>query len=538
MPKRNQLSTVRYAMDKQSAELNRFLDGMNFSSIDDANKLLRAATVYKNGFLLPERPAHLKALSEFDVETASAEMRELWQEELMDVFPEIPERWAKAMSPDSPIERAQICMSDAWEALDDDRTKLAKKALEIYEDCADAYVLLAQESMSLEEAKELYEKAFELGERQLQTCAQPVQFWSDLRTRPYFRARSGLAATLWQLGSREDAIDHLFEMLCQDSDDHMGNRYQLWHYLLQVRDFDELQGFLSADEEGTATWKFTSALMQFMKEGASQKSDRALRDALTANGFVADFLLGERPIPEVMPAYVGQGDVDEAVEYVAWASRSWKQEADALDWLRRVRERFAARTKHHSFKVWKNAMQDAQRAGDADQLGKARGHLLYALRQCEKFEPDEFLLETLQALAIVCCDLEAVKQDEEVFQRPVKLAEQLYGEESKEVATALSMFALYLVECNRWKEAEEALHRAQSIAEETESDELEATVYIGFAKLYKRQGKLDLAKQYERKVEEFLYPDDNSESEEDEDDISDALNPHLRVVPAHHIRKD
>ena len=60
----------------------------------------------------------------------------------------------------SAVDEAQEIMYDAWEAPTRQRAvALAKKALEVSPDCADAYNLLAEETAkSLEEALELYRK--------------------------------------------------------------------------------------------------------------------------------------------------------------------------------------------------------------------------------------------------------------------------------------------------------------------------------------------------------------------------------------------
>ncbi len=67
-----------------------------------------------------------------------------------------------------PVEQAQDLMYDAWEARGWRRVELARRALEISPDCADAYVLLAEEAArSLEEARDLYEQGVKAGERAL-----------------------------------------------------------------------------------------------------------------------------------------------------------------------------------------------------------------------------------------------------------------------------------------------------------------------------------------------------------------------------------
>ena len=109
----------------------------------------------------------------------------------------------------SPVEQAQQLMYDAWDSSGKARVKLARRALAISKDCADAYVLLAEETArTLEEATEFYRQGVQAGERALgpEIFEEEVEhFWGILETRPYMRAREGLAACLWQLG---DLVDH------------------------------------------------------------------------------------------------------------------------------------------------------------------------------------------------------------------------------------------------------------------------------------------------------------------------------------------
>lgn len=91
-------------------------------------------------------------------------------------------------------------MYDAWGASDPKRRiALAKKALGLSPLCADAYVLLAQETASnLDQAIELYRQGVEAGEMALGKAAfrdDVGHFWGLLETRPYMRARHGLAQT-------------------------------------------------------------------------------------------------------------------------------------------------------------------------------------------------------------------------------------------------------------------------------------------------------------------------------------------------------
>ena len=115
------------------------------------------------------------------------------------------------------------------------RVRLAEQALEICPDCADAYVLLAENATSRKEALRLYQQGVAAGERALGTKAfqQDVgRFWGILETRPYMRRRLGLAHVLWSAGHRDEAVQHLQEMLRLNPGDNQGVRYTLAGFLL------------------------------------------------------------------------------------------------------------------------------------------------------------------------------------------------------------------------------------------------------------------------------------------------------------------
>jgi hypothetical protein len=94
--------------------------------------------------------------------------------------------------------KAQDVMYEAWEQTTArSRIALARKALGISPLCADAYVLLAEEAArSVEEARDYYAKGVEAGALALGPegfAEYEGQFWGFLETRPYMRARAGLA---------------------------------------------------------------------------------------------------------------------------------------------------------------------------------------------------------------------------------------------------------------------------------------------------------------------------------------------------------
>ncbi len=234
---------------------------------------------------------------------------------------------------------AQEIIYRAWESAGrKQRVKLAREALGVSPDCADAYVLLAEESAtSLNEAMELYQKGVEAGERVLGKDAfsdDVGYFWVILEARPYMRAREGLAQCLWEKGRHEEAIYHYKDMLRLNPDDNQGVRYICMSCLLELGQYDELWDLLNEYLEDDDTyWLYTKALIAFSREGDSETSAALLARASHANAYVPLYLLGMEKIPKRLPEYVGIGDESEALVYAAANLDKWKKIPGALEWL-------------------------------------------------------------------------------------------------------------------------------------------------------------------------------------------------------------
>lgn len=219
--------------------------------------------------------------------------------------------------------------------------QLAHKALEISPDCADAYVLLAEETRNIKEAKNFYEQGVRAGERALGSKAFKEDigyFWGIIETRPYMRARLGLAQCLWELGKREQAIEHYTDMLCLNPNDNQGVRYVLADCLLEEGLDDDLGKLLRQyKDDDTANWLYNYALWMFRREGASKKANKSLDKALKQNPFVPSYLLGKKRLPKYAPDFIGFGDEREAVAYAFDATQTWRKTKGALVWLQEAR---------------------------------------------------------------------------------------------------------------------------------------------------------------------------------------------------------
>lgn len=238
------------------------------------------------------------------------------------------------------IDAAQDIMYDAWDASDRKRRiALARKALDLSPLCADAYVLLAQETAkNLDQAIDLYRQGVEAGEKALGKAAfrdDVGHFWGLLETRPYMRARRGLAQTLWDKGLRDEAVTHYRDMLCLNPNDNQGIRYLLLDcFLILGRNDDATKLIKRYKEDGSAPWSWSRALLTFRRSGDCPESRSALSQAMADNTHVAALLLGDKKMPRQLPDYVGMGDKNEAVAYVHGATAAWAATPDVLTWLR------------------------------------------------------------------------------------------------------------------------------------------------------------------------------------------------------------
>lgn len=287
----------RRALEKQMVNLRRLMEKHDSENLDEANEFMEQ-TLASHGGRIPDQ------------------------------------------DPCTPLDEAQDIMYEAWDTSDPEgRVKLARRALRISPDCADAYVLLAEETAtSLREATELYQKGVEAGERALgqeMFDEEAGHFWGMLETRPYMRAREGLALCLFLNGEHAAAVEHYRDMLRLNPGDNQGIRYQLAKSLLTLERYEELVELLEEYEDDASTeWAYTSALVGFRKAGDTSEIRDLLAEAIDANPHVPPYLLGEKRAPRVLPDYITLGHEDAAACYGAVYGNEWRKVPGALEWLR------------------------------------------------------------------------------------------------------------------------------------------------------------------------------------------------------------
>lgn len=246
--------------------------------------------------------------------------------------------WEPPPSED-PREQAQELIYQAWEISDPRKVRrLAQRALELWPDCADAHVLFGDRARTVPAAIPHYEQGVRAGERALgpEVFAEGTgRFWGIDETRPYMRARARLAQALWQVGQREDAIQHAEELLRLNTNDNQGIRYNLLHWYLEQRRTAEAGRLLAAFTEEFAFWLYGRALLLFQTQGATDLSRHMLKKAVHENPYVGLYVVNPDSdiFPEETPPSYSPGSPEEAVIYAKDYLNAWIQTEGALRWF-------------------------------------------------------------------------------------------------------------------------------------------------------------------------------------------------------------
>ena len=284
----------RRAMERVMLETERFVAGSKFDGIEQANEAIRRR------FSGP-----------------------------MDAIPS---------TATTPLEKAQDMAYRAFESRGRRRVQLVRKALELSGDCADAYVILAERTEDVTHALNLYAQGVVAGERALgprMFAENAGRFWGLITTRPYMRARLGVAQCLEELGRRDEAIGHYREILRLNPNDNQGVRHSLLTALF-TSGLDGEAGVLLEQfgDDPTAVWLYGRTLWTFRREGDSPVARASLQRAMSANRRVPKYLTGKEELPDTDPSSYALRSEEEAVIAARTLADAWRATADATEWLR------------------------------------------------------------------------------------------------------------------------------------------------------------------------------------------------------------
>ena len=261
------------------------------------------------------------------------------------LFEKDPE--AAAGRPLIALEQAQELAYDAMETTGRLKIKLARRALAVSPDCADACVILGEASASPQEAREWYERGVAAGARAIgaeEFAALQGEFWGHLETRPYMRARLALAQTLRDLGQEEEALNHCRELLRLNPNDNQGVRYLLLPALLEQHRDEEADRLIhDYDGDSQATWPYAQALRAFQVEGDGPTARAALENAVRVNPHVIEYLLDPDSIPPVAPPHFALGSKEEAAYVAEGLEMALEATPGARSWVGMMAGRLDAR---------------------------------------------------------------------------------------------------------------------------------------------------------------------------------------------------
>ncbi len=237
--------------------------------------------------------------------------------------------------PDNPEDRAQMIAYDACLKTGNARKEMALKALEVSENCADAYVILAELEKNPQTRIELYRKASVVARK---TLGEEIftesrgNFWMIIETRPYMRAQQGLAFSLWDSGNIDEAKGIYEDILDLNPDDNQGVRYSLLLIYMMEGDTVKAEKLLETYDEDGADWDYNRSLLMFRKSGVTMESRTALRKAFASNIYVPAMLIGAIDLPG-RSNYITPGQPDEAGSYVRSCGPLWLDNDEALKWM-------------------------------------------------------------------------------------------------------------------------------------------------------------------------------------------------------------
>jgi tetratricopeptide (TPR) repeat protein len=239
--------------------------------------------------------------------------------------------------PRTSLEQAQDIIYQAFETHGRKQLQLAHKALEICPDCADAYVLMAEQCGDVQKAKGLYEQGILAAERDLGKEffeKEAGHFWGILKTRPFMRAKMGFAQCLDDLGQLNEAAENYRELLRLNPNDNQAARHFLLCCLLEMNADEKAEDLLKQYkyDNKLAIGAYGKVLLAFRQKGNTAAVRKYLDKALDVNEYVPDYLLGYEDIPPFPQSY-SLGSEEEAALCADMLGSAWEKTPGALEWL-------------------------------------------------------------------------------------------------------------------------------------------------------------------------------------------------------------
>lgn len=239
---------------------------------------------------------------------------------------------------------AQEVVEFAWKQKNyKNKAKYAKEALEICEDCADAYIILSKDlALSNIQRKELLERAVEAAKNILKIDnleTAPDEIFKLKEAEPFFGAKYTLAVHLWKNGDKEGAIENALEILKYNEYDNLMVRNLLANWLLSEERYTRLGELLEKYEKDNSAVINYSRVAFLYKTNEIKAAENALRRAYKRNPFVIPYLVKQKRIPGTLPHVARFGSEEEAIRYASSGLETW-DDPKMIQWLKDKKKDF------------------------------------------------------------------------------------------------------------------------------------------------------------------------------------------------------
>ena len=239
---------------------------------------------------------------------------------------------------------AQRIANHAWTQKNyKNRAKFANEALDIYEDCADAYIILSRNSSLNDiQRKELLERAVNAGKNVLKIDRlenAPSEVLKLRVAEPFFGAKYTLANHLWKMGEREAAIENIYDIVNYIPKDNLMARGVLANWLLIENRFDELESFLDKHENDFLAAINYSRVALLYKTNKVNDAEHALRRAYRRNPFVIPYILKQKKAANSLSNKIKFGSEEEAMQYANLGLDAWN-DFGLIQWIKEKKRDF------------------------------------------------------------------------------------------------------------------------------------------------------------------------------------------------------
>jgi len=192
-----------------------------------------------------------------------------------------------------------------------------------------------------DEARDLWEQAVRIGRK-----AFPQDFeiegdlleWGWLENRPFVRCLHGLALARYEEEETEEALKLFQELLSLNPNDNQGVRAMAVEALFKLGRFQDALEIAEEYPDDVMPETLYGRAFALFKLRRRQEATIALQKAIEYLPLVGKELLKTKHrLPRTArPDIVTVGGADEAYYYWEYSGRFWKQDAEALEWLREI----------------------------------------------------------------------------------------------------------------------------------------------------------------------------------------------------------